>query len=281
MERSRALASAKLLMPIFHALTARKRRRNFAAVLGGVGGWDVERLRALDRAHAEYFARWLVEVGRLYRQPPEELSARVQLNGEACLREAWSRGRGVLLIITHGGTNLHGPFSLGLGGLPVNGIFNARGERSRRFFTELGRRFGVEMLFIRDGAGMVLRRSLARGGIVSIAHDVSVEPKRAVWLPFGKQFMPIDLGPARLALRLDCPVVMCDTWHLPEGRSAIVFRPSPWLPDTSVEPLELAARWLRDFEANLLQRPEQWWLWSFADFTTGKTPGEPLVPARR
>jgi lauroyl/myristoyl acyltransferase len=276
MRRGRALAVGGALMPIFNLLTARARRRNMKLILGPLG-WDQARLAEVDRGHARYFARWLVEVGRLVHQPTAEIADVTVTEGESLVQQAQQEGRGVLLLMSHLGTNLHMPMILAHRGMPVSGVFNARSQPARNYFANASARFGVEALFVRGGAGLSIRRALRAGRIVTLASDVGVEKSRSRWMPLGAGFTPIDIAPASLALRAGCAVLTGDTWQQPDGRSYVMFRRND--PPAASDEVQLSLAWVKHFETTLLAHPEQWWLWGFADFAMGKTAGEPLEPA--
>jgi KDO2-lipid IV(A) lauroyltransferase len=238
-------------------------------------GWSAARCARLNAAHLDYLARWTVEVGRLFHQPPEEIVGRIQLVGEEHLKAALARGRGVMLLITHMGTNLHIGCALGARGYRLVGVFNARSIAGRRYFSRLAARHRVEFAFVGRNGGFAARRTLRNSGIFALAMDGDARENRATPVRFGHVRMPVDLGPAALALRTRCAVVLGTSRQIGDGRSLVTFLPDPAiksLAQTSPDPGVLCEQWLQVFYDDLLACPEQWWLWSFSKFSPPDPP---------
>jgi KDO2-lipid IV(A) lauroyltransferase len=236
-------------------------------------GWSAERCAALNAAHLRYLARWTVEVGRLFHQPAAEVAERVEVAGEEHLQNALRQGRGVLLLISHLGTNLHVGCVLGLRGYPLCGVFNARSSAGRDYFRRLAARHRFEFAFLRKDAALAFRRALRKNIIFGLAIDVGSREERSVPVRFGHMMIPVNLGPAILALQHRCAVVLATSRQTENGRSRVTF-----IPDESAappSPVALYERWLKVFYDELLACPEQWWLWSFANMRhAGQAPAE-------
>lgn len=261
---SAALRVGGWVTQAFEPLTRERRHRNLRRFYGPValtGDW----LDALDAAHQRYLARMRTEIARTFTRPPREILDRVTLEGEEHLRSVLAGRRGALLISGHTGTWWLTPAYLVARGYSVTGIFTAipfpSVERQLRRLTD---RFGVRLAFVGRSAAKAALRAVEQNEIIFLTFDVAVRGDRCHWLRFGDGWLPIDPGPAQLALRRQMPVVQAACAHAADRRHLIRIYPAG-PPLAMPTPEALSQQWLDRLATEVHDHPEQWWPWGYGN----------------
>src|SRR5687767_1888718 len=266
-----ALALGKLFYARVACLARAKRMRNFRHVFVPLG-WSDGALQKLNCDYLDFQARLAVELARMRTLDSVAWKNRVILVGESEIRSALMRGRGALVIGCHLGNWFYISTTLAVMGFPVSNVAaRIPFPPLERDFQRLRRRVGLSCTILGEGGARAAADSFARGGVFCTFIDISVRREQRHAMPFGATHRSVDLGPARLALRHDVPVLFSYCHRSSDGRWVVTVvplgRPST-LSAHEQTPEALTARWLETFHDTVLKHPEQWWLWSFT--TLGK-----------
>jgi KDO2-lipid IV(A) lauroyltransferase len=261
-----ALCIGKTFYARVACLARAKRLRNFRNVLTPFGWSDVA-LQKLNRDYLDFQARLAVDLARMSALDSVAWKNHVALNGESELRSALEDGRGALVIGCHLGNWFYISTTLAVMGFPVSNVAaRIPFPPLERDLQRLRRRVGLRCTTLGEGGAATAADSFARGGIFCTLIDLSLRRAQGQWLPFGPSRLSVDLGPARLALRHDVPVLFSYCHRASNGRWVVTLlplgRPSA-LPVHEQTPEALTARWLAMLHETVLKHPEQWWPWSF------------------
>ncbi len=247
-------------------ITWNRCRTNMESFFGPIGVGAVERER-IFRAHQKYMVRLRLEAARILEGPSDETARVTELEGEEHLTRALEAGRGALLVGGHEGTWWHAPVHLAGRGVPVRAVFNSFPLRSiDRYLVDRARARGIRLSMIDQGAADEFKSCSRDNAVFYLTFDLAVRPQSAALIPFGPTRLPVERGPAILALRLGMPILLVESLHLPQGRSLI--RLLPPLDVASLGPRRVDALcrvWTERLEARVIERPEQWWPWGFAE----------------
>jgi Kdo2-lipid IVA lauroyltransferase/acyltransferase len=258
--------------------------RSIGSIIGAVAqkqrraaGRRIAQALEVDAAEADQMARRcavticgnLVDAIRLETMSRSQLRELVQLEGIDTLREALHGGRGALIIGAHlGNWELLGaaiadcevPLSV-VGRRPSDPALADRLERLRA-------RWGVETLW-RDTGIRPIMRALSSGRAVGILIDQATDVTGA-WVSFFGRDAWTPTGPARIALKTQCPVVMA---HMADtDDSKYVGRIDS--DATCDDAVELTRRWTCAIEDWVRETPHSWvWMhdrWRRIDSVDGK-----------
>ena len=230
---------------------------------------DLER-EALLRDHLRQLGRSAVEWARLPNLAPEALAERVEISGLAHLVGAAARGTGVLVATAHFGFwEITLPaLRLRCPDLQVTAVAHAQRNPWVRAQIDARRRFGDGPEPLRQEANSILR-ALAEGAVVGVLADHYRSPRRGGRLaPFLGRMAWTNPGPATLALRAGCPLLLAHTRRLPDGRHRIEIGP-PMTPPASTERPQAIEQLTAALNASIegwIRAQPQFWLWSHARF---------------
>ena len=270
--------------PVGHAIAAavsipvrrltRDRCRSNLEAFFAPQGWSVAEREDLFRAHQRYMVRLRLEAARILAGPAEEVERVTRLEGEEHLRAAIGAGRGALLVGVHEATWWHAPTLLACRGYDVRTVFNSFPLKSiDDYLVRRARRRGLRLSLVDQGAADQFRLCSRDNAVFYLTYDLAARPESAGLFPFGPTLLPIERGPAILALRLGMTVVPVECDHLEQGHSLVRL-----LPPIDPEALgggrvdALCRHWAARLEARVRRRPEQWWPWGFADLRRATDP---------
>jgi len=248
-------------------LTRRRRQANLRLFFPD-SARTTGQLRELDDAHLAYLARMRAEIARCFVETPEDLKRNVRLEGEEHLQAALARKRGVLFVSGHTGTWWFAPAILAARGYPVTAIFTPiKFPKIERKLLELAARYRVRIAFIGRDAFKAVRQAIERNEVLYLSFDVVVRARRTQDFPFGAASLPIDTGPAILAVRHAMPTLQAACAQLESGRHSVSFHaPGAFeLAPQTASPDDLCRLWTRRLEKEVLAHPEQWWPWGYVD----------------
>lgn len=226
-------------------LTIDNLRHAFGAELDG------RQLRTMCRRVFDVLGRNMAEVANLGRRPFQGL----RVLDAGILREAYARGKGVVLVSAHMGCfsrMVAVPRLLGMKGAAI-----MKRQRNSMLLDWargfLKRRFDLDVILKTDARDEV-QNHLQDGSLVGFFADQ--HPRTGGYSAdfFGR---PVEVapGPAIYAKRYDAPLVVLTCVSLPDGTHAVRC-------DGPVDPvgslLEITRRWMAILEARIREHPEQW-----------------------
>lgn len=257
----RALLAA--IEPLAHLGTRRLSELHLHKVYGNA--LPAAERQKLARAVTRSFVQGIGEFSRALREGPENILDWVDANdGLAQLRHLEATlPKGFLAVTGHiGNWELAGSivaqhFSPGIGAVIArrhpNARLNARIERLRA-------RFGMPTYY-RDESPTIPIRALRRGQCVAIVPDQDIKNLAGMFVDFLGHRAYTPVGPARLALAADVPMVCI--FLLRDAAGTLRLRiGDPIHPDTRApRPAEierLTRAWTQEIEAVIREHPEQW-----------------------
>lgn len=208
-----------------------------------------------------HFGREAAAMLLLGRLPPGSIDARVELDGEECIREALAEGKGVIVVSGHLGNWEVGAAALAARGYPVDGV--AQGQANPwidRELTEARARLGVGVIPRGDAARAGLR-TLRAGRVLGLVADQNARGAGVI-VPFLGVPASTHRGPALLSRRSGAPILLVTCLSLPGGRARyrLVLRPVHWsrTEDPEEEIRRITAAFTRDLGALVGSFPGQY-----------------------
>ena len=247
-----------------HASLRERRRGNYQKFFGTI---DPKRDEKLDADYLSFMGRMSVEVIRDSSTNLEVMRSRSEFWGGEHIDEALKLGKGVMLLGAHMGNfyayheqlSLHGYRAIIVSQrIPVPSM--------ERQVDRLRKRFNMPSIFVDQNAARVAVKTFRANGILSLMFEVVIRGEKAVALPFGAGRLPLDIGPALLAVRFGVPVLPVNVYsERPFHPRIHVQSPLPAAQGESeseraLHLLKLWRDWLQD---SVMKRPEQWWAWEF------------------
>jgi len=221
--RATATRLGQRLARLYFAI-GRSRRRilftNLAAAFPEKSPSEIERIA---RDCIDNFGATLVDFMETTRLAPEDILARVTLDGAEHFEEARRRGKGVFLLSAHLGSWEMGALRAGLIAEPILPV--VRPLDNPLLEEELARRrtrFGNRIISKRDAAKEILR-AIRQNQTVAILVDQNVIKEEAIFVPFFGRLAATTPSLALLQLKTGAPVVPVFTWPLGEGRYRLQF----------------------------------------------------------
>lgn len=245
-------------------LLGRRRRiamENIRAAIGDPAGGVPA--RELARRAFVQLGRSFVEFLWMSGRRPEALLQRVTLRGWEPLAERARQGRGAVMITGHfGNWELIGA-ALRAKGFPIRYLLPPQSNpASDAYFDSIRRSLGIEPVKIGFGMRDALR-SLRAGDFLGMLADQDAR-RIGLHVPFFGRPASTHTGPARLAVRSGCPIVVAFMLRLGGGRFESTME--PWLEprpgaDEEEEVLRLTAEVTRRIEMAVRGHPDHWyWL---------------------
>ena len=150
----------------------------------------------------------------------------VTVRGSEHLREAFSRGKGVIVLTGHVGFWEIGAVLLPSLGFPADFVAKRmKNPYIDNYFQKMREQRDCRVLDARHGARRILK-SLAENRAVGILIDQHTPPHRAVQVPFFDR--PAWTTPiiAQLAMKQQIPVVPAFCWRTPDNRYEVEMGPA-------------------------------------------------------
>jgi lauroyl/myristoyl acyltransferase len=273
MDETQAIRIAQTIVPKALLPLRSQRARNLKRVFGPLG-YTQEQYSRLKLEHSRYQGLVCAEIARLITLSPEELSKRVSLKGEEHLQSALREKKGVLLVGSHMGNFTHVAPILASHGYQISAVAE-RIPGMVELFLRTAKRFNINLAFIGDRSMTAAQSTFQRNEIFFLLFDVSLRRGHTVWLPLGHTTIPVDRGSAVLALRNRVPILRVSCQKVSHDHECITIAPEPSPPPMTnlhADTENLLRRWLALLYQEILQRPEQWWQWSFVPLGKGGTP---------
>jgi KDO2-lipid IV(A) lauroyltransferase len=229
---------------------------------------DEAQRRELGRRSYVHFAWNLVEWARSLEWEPEELLARVRVEGLDYARAALAAGRGAIVMSLHMGN-----FELAVRAAVLHGVpasITGRPMANPRLWDRVqrGRKAtGAELIDVRGGAPEMLK-ALRGNRLVAVMIDQYARRTRAVLAPLFGVRCPTSAGIATLALRTGAPVIPFYTVRESPDRHRAAFLPPLDMPDSGDRKADIEAGTAvcnAQIERLIREYPDQWW-WAHRRF---------------
>lgn len=257
---SRAMGTAIGLF--FYAIDAGHRRLAIDQLAAAFPTRSRRECRAIARRTFGHFGRLVVAVLRTSTMTPDEIMARVEVEGDDRVRAGLAGGRGVIIFVGHFGFwELHGIVhgiilpSLAVLARPLdNPRLDALLERMRRATGNT--------VIHRQGALRKVLRALEANQAVAIPIDQHIQGANAVTVDFFERPASTTSALAMLALRTGAPVIPAFALPLPGGRYRMIYEhPVELPPPGSPDPVKELTQRCSDVLEMYVRRHPHLWLW--------------------
>jgi Kdo2-lipid IVA lauroyltransferase/acyltransferase len=180
-------------------------------------------------------------------------------------------GKGALVLTAHFGNFEMLPWAHAMHGYQISLVHHtqsfAAGEAVITFVRE---RAGVEVIRKHSAARAVLK-AVSAGDLIGIPFDQNAKRSEAIFVPFFGEPAATSSGPARIAMRLDAPVVPVFLIRQSDNRSHVI-EVSEEVPlartgDTKADIAENTARFVKVVQDAVSRYPEQF-LWTHRRYRT-------------
>jgi phosphatidylinositol dimannoside acyltransferase len=227
---------------------------NYAAVLG-LGRTDPEVARVARRAFQNY-GRMLTDFILLGGISPEELLARVSIEGRDELDAALARGRGVIMAVPHMGSwDMAGSYGAALG-YPIAAVADRFPGSLDDAVVRTRQHFGLSVIAIGRSAVRAITDALKANAVVALLCDLEQGPGVAVRF-FGRGAV-VPGGPAALALKTGAALLPACQYATGPGRYRIHLDP-PLVLHAGETRESVMQRVVDRFQDFIKERPEQWY----------------------
>lgn len=235
-------------------------------------------LASFWQAHLRYVGRTFIESFRVGAFSRAQLSERFELEGEAHVRHALTQGRGILLLMPHLGHIGAVTIALGARGYDItvagNGMDITIGTDTvplrylERRVAALFAHGGVRRVTLATRLPFHAAEIFRRNALLALFVDFTVTQRHNERFPFAAADLVANVGPAVLALR-NKPALLYASARPVDGRPGhhrVSVRPVPFAPTGHIraDAHALTAIAVGLAADDLLERPEQWWSWDWA-----------------
>ena len=216
-----ANGTVRLLLGPFRSQRITKMR----TLLGSLGS-DKRQYKRIDEAHLHFYARIIAESISLPNVSKGVYLSQVTLCGKAHLDKALARGRGALLITDHVGNWMMSATALPMHGYRLSAAaYEIPIPSIQRQMEIIAQRFGIQVYHVGKGVPWAARRVFERNEVLLIVYEMSVRPGQSVWFQLGNGFLPVDIGPALLALKFCVPILLLTNAAGPHGSTHLEILP--------------------------------------------------------
>jgi len=227
---------------------------NYGAALGRDRD-DPEVTRVARRAFQNY-GRMLMDFILLGSLTPQELVARITIDGLDDLYEALSKGRGAIMAVPHMGSwDMAGSYA-GAIGIRIAAVADRFPGSLNDAVVKTRQRFGLNVITLGRSAVRAIIDALAANSVVALLCDLEQGPGVEVRF-FGRKAI-VPGGPAAIALKTGAPLMPAYQYATSPGRYHIHLDPP--LPLSSDETKEgVMQRVIDRFGEFIKERPDQWY----------------------
>ena len=199
----------------------------------------------------------------------DTLRRTTEIHGAEHLEEGLAAGKGMLIFTGHCGNWEWLAYAAGTLGLDVTVLQRDRDEPDfNRFLRNCTNTAGMRTIGRGSTAGALeMFRALRRGGLLAFLIDQNIRAE-SVKVPFFGKPALTPIGPAKLAVRAEAPVMICfiERRH---GKQIVTFHK----PFIGTDPVEVTARLTAAIEEHVRRVPEQW-VWFRVERTAEAGGGE-------
>ena len=219
--------------------------------------WSVQQRRATVRRMFHDLGASTFELGWLANLNADTLKETTEIHGAEHIEEALAAGRGMLIFTGHCGNWEWLAATVSLLGHPLTILQRDRDEPDfNRIILQLHERFGMRTIGRGSTAGALeMFRALRDGGLLAFLIDQNIRAE-SVKVPFFGKPALTPIGPAKLAVRAEAPVMICFIER--SGGKQIVHFEKAIATTRDADPVEITARLTAAIEAHIRRVPEQW-----------------------
>ncbi len=239
---------------------ARERRLAMRNLAQAFPEWTTAQRRTTTRAMFHHLGRIVFEMLWLPRLDAAMRDRTTEVVGLEQFRALMARGRGAIAITAHHGNWEWAAHCVASFGVDLTVLQRERNEADiNRFITELRAVHGIRTIDRGStAAAREMIQSLRRGGLLAFLIDQNIRAESAKVPFFGRPALT-PLGPAKLAIRTETPVVCIFTER--RGAKYILTFHEPIEVTRDDDPIALTARITAAIEEQIRRAPEQWvWL---------------------
>lgn len=218
--------------------------------------------RAIARATFGHFGRLLVLLLKFSTLTPDQIRARIDVEGDDRVRSALAAGKGVIIVTGHFGYwEMHG-LAHALVLPPMSVLARPLDNPLLHTLLEDVRRMTGNHVIYRTGAIRKVLRALNANETVAILIDQHIATADAVRVDFFNRPVATTSAPATLALRTGAPLVPAFALPLPHGRMRLVYEHPVDLPRPDAEdPVRDLTQRCTDVLEMYVRRHPDLWLW--------------------
>jgi len=238
-------------------LSAAQRRAaldNYATVLG-VDSSDPRAAQVAKRAFQNY-GRMLMDFLLMDDLSPEDINARMSVDGLHHLDVSLSAGRGLILALPHMGSWDMAAAFASVQGYPISAVAERFPGSLDEAVVGARRRLGMDVIPLGRSAVRSIMAALAANRMVALLCDLEQGPGVTVRF-FGRRAV-VPSGPAAFALKTGAALVPTFVYGIGDGKyHGHVHQPLAWSPSDTKE--SLTQRIIDCFEDFIKERPDQWY----------------------
>jgi len=238
-------------------LLRRERRKALANIAIAFPEWDAARRAMTIRGMFRHLGLCLSEILWLPNVDLAERDRTTSFEGEQPVLEALRAGRGMIMITAHCGNWEWMAYAFALFGHAVSVLQRERDEAElNQLITGIRARAGIRTIDRGSAsAAKQMIQTLRSGGALAFLIDQSVRVESASVPFFGREALT-PIGPARLAIRTETPIVLSFIERM-NGHQFIRFQPVIETARND-DPVALTARLTASIEEQIRRVPEQW-----------------------
>jgi len=231
--------------------------------------------RAIARAAFGHFGRLLFELLRFATLTPEQMVARVEVDGAERSRAAYAQGKGVLFVTGHFGFWELQAMVHAAQVEPVSILARALDNPYlNRLLEDIRQRTGNTVIYRRETIRRVMR-TLHAGHGVAMLIDQHIMSRDAIYVDFFERPAATTSAVAALALRTGAPVVPVFALPIGGGRYRMIYEHpvEPPKAESADAIYEFTQRCTDVLEMYVRRHPELW-LWMHRRWRDDVTEGE-------
>ncbi|HYS56174.1 MAG TPA: lysophospholipid acyltransferase family protein [Thermoanaerobaculia bacterium] len=219
--------------------------------------WSERQRRTAIRRMFRDLGASTFELGWLDNLDRKVLERTTEIRGVENIDEARSMGRGTLIFTGHCGNWEWLAATTALLGYPLTVLQRDRDEKDfNRIIAQMHERVGMRTIWRGSTAGALeMFRTLRSGGFLGFLIDQNIRAE-SVKVPFFGQPALTPIGPAKLAVRAEAPVMLCFIERR-NGKQIVTFH-KPIPTSRNDDPVAITARLTAAIEEHIRQVPEQW-----------------------
>jgi KDO2-lipid IV(A) lauroyltransferase len=255
-------AAGAALGRFVYAVDGFHRRLALANMAAALPSKPLEERRAVVRRVFSHFGSVLFELIKVGTLTEDEILELIDVEGEERVRQAYTRGRGVLLFTGHFGYWEFGATALALRVQPISVMARPLDNPYLHQMLERIRTRSGNSVIYRQGAIRKVLQELSANHAVAILIDQHLHTPDAVYVDFFSRPAATTNALAALALRTGAPVIPAFILPLPNGRYRVVFEHAvePPPPDSADAVREFTQRCTDVLEMYIRRHPDLW-LW--------------------
>lgn len=259
--RHLSLGAVRALGTFFGELTWllvwRHRKRALQNIAIAFPDWPEKKRRATVRKMFHNVGQSLIEWMWLPNLDARKLADTTEIHDAHYIDEALAAGRGALIFTAHFGNWEWLAATVTLLGHPVTVLQRNRDEPDlNRFIMRMRSHFNMRSIGRKsESSALEMYRALRKGELLAFLIDQTIRAE-SVKVPFFGRPALTPIGPARLAVRTEAPVMIAFI-ERQNGKQIVRFQK----PFFSSDAYEITARLTAAIEEQVRRAPEQWiWL---------------------